>query len=294
MTSGNFAAALKRVLAHEGGYSNHPKDPGGATMKGVIQRVYDAFRDRKGLARQSVRLISDAELKDIYRRQYWGAIRGDELPSGLDYCVFDGTVNSGPGQAAKWLQRALGVAVDGHIGDLTIERAGAADPAALINSICDQRLAFLKRLRTWSTFGPGWGKRVTDVRRAALAMAEGAKVPAPVVLLAEETGKATEADLPASATVEGRAGEEQAKVLTSGGLFGSIVSYYQQASEFLSGITGLPEQVSKWVIAALAAAALAALIIVVARSLYGLARVWIEKVADEHRREVAAREERFT
>lgn len=170
MAAANFDASLAKVLVHEGGYSNHPADPGGATMKGVIQRVYDGYRDRNGLARQSVKLLPDKELKDIYRLQYWNAIRGDELPSGIDYCVFDAAVNSGPGQAAKWLQRALGIKADGALGMVTVGAAVKADPKAVIAGTCAHRLAMLKGLRTWATFGKGWGRRVDGVQRDALAM----------------------------------------------------------------------------------------------------------------------------
>ncbi len=183
MASANFDLALLHVLKHEGGFSNHPADPGGATMRGVIQRVYDAYRDRKGLGRRSVRLIENDELKEIYRRQYWDVIRGDELPSGVDYCVFDGAVNSGPVQSAKWLQRALRITADGHIGEETVDAASMyGDFEGLIDAICDQRMAFLKSLRHWGTFGTGWTRRVMGVRTEAksMVMAAPALMPEPI------------------------------------------------------------------------------------------------------------------
>lgn len=169
MTASREKEALSRVLAHEGGYSNHPADPGGATMKGVTQRVYDAYRKTKGQATRSVKGITTAELEEIYDRQYWDAVKGDQLPAGVDYVVFDGAVNSGPKQSIIWLQRALGTAykgnVDGVIGIGTIQAVQACgNYPALIDRICDQRLAFLKHLRTWSTFGRGWAARVAEVR----------------------------------------------------------------------------------------------------------------------------------
>ena len=174
MAASNFDLSLKRVLIHEGGWSNHPNDPGGPTNRGVIQRVYDGYRDRKGLARQTVRNISDAEIGEIYRLQYWSAIRGDDLPEGIDYVVFDGAVNSGPVQSAKWLQRALACSADGHIGEGTIDALRmCGDYDQLVNQICDQRLRFLRSLRTWDTFGVGWSRRVADVRKNGLAMASG-------------------------------------------------------------------------------------------------------------------------
>ncbi|MFG1371778.1 glycoside hydrolase family 108 protein [Xanthobacter oligotrophicus] len=176
MAKTSFAPALAAVLRHEGGYSNHPDDPGGPTMKGIIQRVYDGYRRGKGLAVRPVREIEEDELQDIYRRQYWDAIRADELPEGIDYVVFDGAVNSGPGQSVKWLQRALDLPADGEIGAVTLAAARTAagtGPARLVEDICDRRLAMLKALRTWPVFGHGWGRRVEDVRKAGKAWATG-------------------------------------------------------------------------------------------------------------------------
>lgn len=174
MAAENFPRALSLVLKHEGGWSNHPDDPGGPTMRGIIQRVYDGYRRGKGLPTRSVREISNAELEEIYRRQYWDAVRADELPEGIDYVVFDGAVNSGPAQSAKWLQRALGVQADGAIGASTIAAAKAIKGrASIIDDICDRRLAMLKALKTWPVFGRGWAARVADVRRNGKAWAIG-------------------------------------------------------------------------------------------------------------------------
>lgn len=174
MTASNFSKSLALVLEHEGGYVNHPKDPGGETNFGVTLAVYNAYRQRKGLAQKSVRSITKAEVAEIYRDQYWRTIHADDMASGVDYCLFDYAVNSGPGRAAKEAQRALGVKVDGIIGMNTVAAANAADDAKLINDVCDRRMRFLKSLRTWKTFGKGWARRVEGVRAAALAMVEGA------------------------------------------------------------------------------------------------------------------------
>ncbi len=165
-----FPAALKAVLAHEGGYVNHPKDPGGATNKGVTQAVYDAFRKRSGLPVKSVRSISDYEVATIYRKQYWDAVKGDDLPAGVDYAVFDYAVNSGVSRATEALQKALGVNADGVIGQITLHAAETADRLKIINLICDGRMAFLRRLSTFKTFGKGWTSRVSGVRAKALAL----------------------------------------------------------------------------------------------------------------------------
>ena len=174
----NFEPALQKVLAHEGGYVNHPKDPGGATNRGVTQRVYDSYRSRNGLAPRSVKLITDTEVSAIYRASYWDLARCDRLPVGVSYVVFDGAVNSGVRQSVIWLQRALGVKADGIVGPATIQAANNhPDHALLINQICDQRLKFLKALKTWPTFGRGWSARVEQVRKTGIAMVRGGVMP---------------------------------------------------------------------------------------------------------------------
>lgn len=165
----NFDKSLALVLVHEGGYVNHPKDPGGATNRGVTQAVYDAYRKTRGKAAQSVKFISDDEVNAIYKFQYWDRVQGDLLPAGLDYAVFDFAVNSGVGRASKYLQAVLGVAQDGQIGARTL--AAITNPSNAINALCDRRMSFLRNLRTFLTFGKGWTRRVTDVRKHALEMA---------------------------------------------------------------------------------------------------------------------------
>lgn len=161
MTVANFKPALALVLAHEGGYVNHPRDPGGATNKGVTQKVYDAYRDLMGVARQSVANISLGEAAAIYRQQYAEAIKFDRLPAGIDYAVFDFAVNSGVKRAAKFMQRRLGVEADGHIGLITLTKlAKVNDVEGFISGLCADRVDFLRGLDTFDTFGRGWLRRV--------------------------------------------------------------------------------------------------------------------------------------
>lgn len=167
-TSSRFDICLPRILKHEGGYVNHPKDPGGATNKGIIQRTYDSWRDRQGQRRQSVRNISDAEVAAIYKRDYWDEVSGDDLPAGVDYAVFDFAVNSGIHRASQFLQRQVGVADDGKIGPATLAAVAKADAGKLAADLCDARLFWLQRLPHWSTFGKGWGARVADVKATAV------------------------------------------------------------------------------------------------------------------------------
>ena len=138
-------------------------------MKGVTQAVYDSYRKMRGRGHQSVKFISDDELRAIYKFQYWDRVQGDLLPTGVDYAVFDFAVNSGVGRASKYLQAVVGVAQDGIIG----ARTGAAvnDPVRTINALCGRRMGFLRNLRTFMTFGRGWTRRVQGVRAHALEMA---------------------------------------------------------------------------------------------------------------------------
>lgn len=168
----NFKDSLSHVLVHEGGWADHPKDPGGATMKGVILKVYREHFGA-GKTKDDLRNISNDELEQIYRSGYWNKCKCDELPSGVDYAVFDSAVNSGPGRGAMWLQSAVGAKPDGGIGPNTLAKVKEHNPVKIVNSICDNRLSFLQSLDTWSTFGKGWQKRVDDLRRTAVEMAGG-------------------------------------------------------------------------------------------------------------------------
>lgn len=222
MTASSYGVALARVLVHEGGWSDHPRDPGGATMKGVTQPVYDGWRTRRGVPVRSVRLIEQAEVEAIYRVQYWDAIRGDDLPGGLDYCVFDAAVNSGPGQAAKWLQRALDVSADGQIGEATLAALKERAVTDIIEATCDRRLAMLRGLKTWKTFGAGWSRRVAEVRSGARRMALAPKdraLPPVTVPKSMEVSKARAADTKLSRTPEGAGG-----LMTGAGGVGAVIA----------------------------------------------------------------------
>lgn len=168
----NFHTALAATLREEGGYSDHPDDPGGKTLQGVTQATYDNWRREHRFPVRSVREMVPAERDAIYRENYWNHIRGDELPSGIDFAVFDFAVNSGPTRAARYLQMVLRVTADGQIGPKTLAAARAADPVATINALCDKRLNFLLNLPTWEVFGRGWSKRIGRVRTLAVQMAD--------------------------------------------------------------------------------------------------------------------------
>lgn len=170
MSASSYDAALARVLAHEGGYSNHPDDPGGPTNFGITIADYRRYVKPNASA-ADVKAMPIEDAKAIYRSKYWDALRCDELPAGVDFAVFDYGVNSGIGRAAKVLQRVLGVADDGVVGPMTLAAVKHAAPTVLIIAVCDERLRFLRSLRTWRVFGKGWGRRVADVKETALEMA---------------------------------------------------------------------------------------------------------------------------
>lgn len=169
----NFTRALDLTLKYEGGWVDHPSDPGGPTMRGVTQRVYDRWRAKNGRPTRTVRKIEEDELQAIYRIQYWDLVHGDKLPDGIDAAVFDFAVNSGATRATQELQRVLGLRTDGNMGAVTIEAATEADAVDLIERYCAARLAFVKKLKTWSVFGRGWSRRISAVQSACIAMASG-------------------------------------------------------------------------------------------------------------------------
>jgi lysozyme family protein len=117
-----------------------------------------------------MRALTPADVAPLYKTKYWDKVRGDELPSGVDYAVFDAAINSGPGRAAKWLQACVGVEQDGGIGPKTLAAVSAFDAQQLVEDYSKRRLAFLVNLSTWTDFGKGWGKRVADVQAKAIGM----------------------------------------------------------------------------------------------------------------------------
>lgn len=165
----NFDAALRAVLRHEGGFVNNPSDPGGMTNLGCTKATWEAWVGHPVTA-ATMRALTPADVAPLYRAKYWDAIRGDELPAGVDYVVFDCAINSGPVKAARMLQEVVGVTADGNIGPATLRAVAARDPAVLVNRFNDSRLAFLQRLPTWRTFGNGWGRRVAEVNDAGRRM----------------------------------------------------------------------------------------------------------------------------
>lgn len=225
-----FERCLDKVLVHEGGYVNLKADPGGETNRGITKRVYDAYRQRKGLPLQSVRAITSKEVADIYKASYWDLAKCGQLPAGVSYVVFDGAVNSGVAQSVKWLQRALGVVADGVIGNATLAAVqNYGDMDRLVDAICDRRLAFLQALKTWKTFGKGWASRVASVRATGKAWANGTVEVQPLGLVSGGNAKALLADAKPAPTLA------VADATTGGGIgSGGLAATLQQVQDQLS------------------------------------------------------------
>ena len=148
---GMFDYFIERVLTHEGGYVNDPRDPGQETRWGISKRAYPQV---------DIRNLTRAQAVDIYRRDFWQRVRGDELPREFAFQALDAAVNHGIGNAVRWMQRAAGVADDGVIGPVTLAAVQRAQPADLVLRFNAERLRFYAKLTTFATFGRGWVNRV--------------------------------------------------------------------------------------------------------------------------------------
>ena len=170
-----LTTALDLMFGHEGGYVNNPKDTGGATKYGITHKTLAAHRGVASVTTAQVKSLSIEEATEIYRRSYWVQSGGDLLPVGIDFMAFDYGVNSGPAQAVKSLQRIVGVTADGIVGGQTVA-AVKAYKGDLIAAYAAERLRFMRTLKTWSTFGRGWQKRVEDVKNSAYQLVAGGRI----------------------------------------------------------------------------------------------------------------------
>lgn len=187
----NLTTCLDKIGLSEAGYVDHPEDRGGPTNRGITQRTLAAWR-KHPVSIDDVKMLTVAEARDILASQYAAPIRFDDLPAGLDYCVFDCSVNSGPNRAGRLLQETLGMTgtdVDGVIGAHTLaELSNHPGVGELVAAYCDARLAFCKTLANWGTFGKGWTLRIQRVRVEAAAMVRSRStlvVPPPLPLEAQ-------------------------------------------------------------------------------------------------------------
>lgn len=158
----NFSDALILILKHEGGYVDHPNDPGGETNFGISKRAYPDL---------DIKNITMDQVSEIYRKDYWDRIKGDDLPYPIALCVFDTAVNSGVARASRWLQETCNATPDGVIGPKTVQNvlnAWENNHTYVLTNYMGKRLDFLKRLTTWETFGKGWARRIDETLEHAI------------------------------------------------------------------------------------------------------------------------------
>ena len=173
MATENYQSCLEMILHHEGGYVNHPKDPGGITNLGVTKRVYEEWVGYS-VSEHTMQNLTVEDVAPIYKKNYWDRIKADELPSGLDLCVFDFGVNAGTGRAAKYLQTMIGSHPDGGIGPMTLKALDRyIDDNGVDHAIGEyqhRRQTYYEGLKHFGTFGRGWTRRVTETTQAAMNM----------------------------------------------------------------------------------------------------------------------------
>lgn len=165
----NWDNAFKLMLKSEGGFVNHPSDPGGMTNLGVTKATWENWIGRESNETE-MRALTPEKVEPLYKKKYWDAVRADELPVGLDYLMFDFGVNAGPGRAIKVMQSAVGVTPDGGFGPMTLAAVQAIDPNELIERFSQAKEDFYRSLTTFPTFGTGWLNRVADVKVKANSM----------------------------------------------------------------------------------------------------------------------------
>lgn len=154
----NFDQAFKMLIQHEGGFSNHAADPGGATRFGVTEAVA-----REAGYRGDMRELPLDLAQRIYKERYWDAVRAEELPAAVRYAIFDAAVNSGPRQAIRWLQRAVGAKDDGILGPVTMALVRDSNQEKLVRVVLAERLRFMSTLSNWPAFSRGWARRIADL-----------------------------------------------------------------------------------------------------------------------------------
>lgn len=230
-----FEACHEITAKWEGGLSNHPNDPGGLTMLGVTQATLSAYLGRPASAAE-VKNLSPATARAIYQKNYWDRVAGDVLPVGVDLCVYDWGVNSGPARSVKALQAILGVKADGWVGQITLDAIRSRTPRELIDLLCDRRMAFLKALPTFGTFGKGWTNRVSDIRKRAYAMAaHGVQPEMGPVVPAGGTAKATPPE-PVEKTVstEQKVGGAAAGAVAVTTALGPVAGFWRDNKDILT------------------------------------------------------------
>jgi lysozyme family protein len=165
----NWQKSFELMLKSEGGFVNHPSDPGGMTNLGVTKATWENWVGRES-DEAEMRSLTPEKVEPLYKKKFFDAVRGDELPVGLDYLLFDFAVNAGAGRAIKTLQSAVGVTPDGGFGPLTMAAVQAIEPQELIERFSQAKEDFYRSLNTFNVFGKGWLNRVADVKLKANSM----------------------------------------------------------------------------------------------------------------------------
>jgi len=165
----NFDQCFTLVLKNEGGYIDNPKDPGGATNLGCTKATWEQYVGHP-VTKSNIMALTPNDVMPLYKTKYWDTVKGDDLPMGVDYAVFDFSINSGPSRAAKALQTVLNVNADGQIGPATLSALETSNPRDVATRVCEARLAFLQSLSNYANFGKGWSRRVSEVETAAFNM----------------------------------------------------------------------------------------------------------------------------
>ena len=159
-----FDTIFERLMLHEGGYVNHPNDPGGETIWGVTKRVAQAhgyYGDMRKLPKSTAKAITE--------KSYYKAVKGDQLDRLSAWQLTDAAYNHGNRQAVKFLQRAVGASADGLIGPRTLEAVAAMDKNDVVLLFNAERIDFYTGLRGWVSFGKGWARRIVGNLRYAAA-----------------------------------------------------------------------------------------------------------------------------
>ena len=174
MINKEYNRCLEMILHHEGGYVDHPDDPGGETNLGVTKKVYEAYCKKNGIRPKSMRDLEVLDVAPIYKTEYWDRVKGDDLHLALALCIFDFGVNAVTGRAAKFIQKIVGTAVDGGIGpnslkkiDEYVEKHGIED---VVKTYQSDRQKYYEKLKHFKTFGRGWTRRVNETTEAALKL----------------------------------------------------------------------------------------------------------------------------
>jgi len=170
----NWNESFEMVIAHEGGFTNDQRDTGnhlpdgrqGSTMLGCTQANWEAYVGHK-VTQDDMKKLTKDDVKPLYKKNYWDAVRGDELPTGVDYAAFDFAINAGPSASRKMIQRALGVTADGAFGPITMTMIEKADAKDLMHKFSEAKTNFYKSLGNFNVYGKGWLRRVADVQTVA-------------------------------------------------------------------------------------------------------------------------------